>query len=88
MIHTIWKEIRDCYVNEDENFLYIDAWTTEEENDEDGNTIAKIDMRTGEVVYIDGRAKTDALAQEIISENVESILQELKDLEDDLDKTI
>jgi len=78
----IWKEIRDCYLDEDNNFLHIDAWTTEEENDEDGHTIAKIDMRTGEVEYIDERAKTDALAQEIISQNVESILQDLKDLKD------
>ena len=67
----IWSEIRDSF--EDEGILHIDAWTSEDENDEDGHTIAKINMQTGAVEYLDERARTDKNAQNVIIENVHNI---------------
>lgn len=67
----IWKEIRDNF--EEEGIRHIDAWTSEDENDEDGHTIAKINMENGEVEYLDERAKTDANAQETIQFWVDEI---------------
>ena len=66
----IWSEIRDSF--EDEGILHIDAWKTEDE-EEDGRTIAKINMQTGAVEYLDERARTDEHAQEIIQFNVHQI---------------
>lgn len=80
---SIWSELRDSF--EDEGILHIDAWTSEDENDEDGHTIAKINTRTGEVCYLDERARTDYEADELISGNVEIILNSIKE---DLDKTM
>ena len=66
----IWSEIRDTF--EDDNILHIDAWTTEDE-EEDGRAIAKISLLTGMVTYLDERARTDRNAQEVIIENVHNI---------------
>lgn len=67
---SIWSEIRDTF--EDDGILHIDAWKTEDE-EEDGRTIAKINIQTGAVEYLDERAKTDYLAQETIEFNVHNI---------------
>lgn len=66
----IWSEIRDTF--EDEGILHIDAWKTEDE-EEDGRTIAKINMQNGTVEYFDERARTDESAQETIQFNVHQI---------------
>ena len=63
MCKNIWSEIRRDY--EDEGIVHIDAWTSPDDNEE-GTVIAKVDLKTGNVQYIDKRAKTDAYAQEII----------------------
>jgi hypothetical protein len=73
-ISPIWSEIRDTF--EDEGILHIDAWTTEDE-EEDGRTIAKINLTTGEVEYLDERAKTDESAQETIQFHVDEIKKSL-----------
>lgn len=67
-----WKEIRNDYVNEEDNAIYIDAWRTSNVNEE-GKVIAKIDCDTKEVTYLDERARTDAYAQEIIQETIDSL---------------
>jgi hypothetical protein len=79
---SLWSQINDTYV--DEGIIHIDAYKTEDENEE-GNVIAKIEEATGKVCYLDERARKDWYADEVIAENVRQILDNLKD---DLDKTM
>jgi hypothetical protein len=65
----IWAEIKNDF--EDDGEIYIDAWKTEDDN-EDGRVIAKV-KANGDVEYIDERAKTDMYAQEMIKEARESL---------------
>lgn len=65
-----WSEIHDDF--EDEGFIYVDAWTTADD-DEAGNIIAKINVQTKEVIYLDERARTDEFAQEVIQERLKSL---------------
>lgn len=60
----IWGEIRWDYLGD---HYTIDAWLTDDDNEE-GKTIATIDMETGEIIHHDVRAKSDPYAQEIINE--------------------
>ena len=62
---NIWGEIRSNFENE--GIINIDAWLTEDENEE-GNVIAKVNTKTLEVEYLDDRARTDNYAQEMINE--------------------
>ena len=62
---NIWGEIRNDF--EDGDIVYIDAYLTDDDNEE-GRVIAKVNVRTKEVEYIDDRAKTDSYAQEMINE--------------------
>ena len=64
---SIWGEIRNDFIDEDKGIATIDAWVTEDDNEE-GKVIATFDINTGEVEYKDDRAKTDAYAQEVIQE--------------------
>jgi hypothetical protein len=61
---AIWVEIRDDF--EEDGVTYIDAFTTSDDNEE-GKVIAKV-KSNGEVIYLDDRAKTDSLAQEVIND--------------------
>ena len=62
---SIWGEIRNDF--EDGNIVHIDAWLTADDNEE-GKVIAKVNVRTKEVEYLDDRARTDSYAQEMIQE--------------------
>jgi len=62
-----WGEIRNDFIDDDTGIATIDAWVSEDDNEE-GKVIATFDTNTGEVIYKDDRAKTDAYAQEIIQE--------------------
>lgn len=62
-----YSEIRNDFVDETENKVYIDAWVG---NCEDGTVIAKIDVATLKVKYLDKDARTDAYAQEVIKETI------------------
>lgn len=64
-----WTEIRNDFVCEDSHKVYIDAWLTEDDNEE-GTVIARIDMDTKNIEYFDDDAKTDDYAQEIIKETI------------------
>lgn len=70
-----WIQIDNEY--EEDGEIYIDAWLTEDEN-ENGHTIAKIDILTDEVTYYDQRAKTDTYAQEMIKDAIDNIDPETK----------
>lgn len=60
-----YNEIRINFFDEDEKKWFIDAWKTDECY-EKGSVIAKIDLYTGTVEYLDADAKTDEYAQEEI----------------------
>lgn len=68
--NRIWLEIHNDF--EYGGFIHIDAWTTADEM-EDGKTIAKINVLTKEVIYLDERASTDEFAQEVIQERLKSL---------------
>ena len=77
-----WDEITCNYVDDDE-FCYIDAWKNKEEQ---GETVAWVDMLSGRVIYRCPEARTNTLAQEAIKEIVDKVKKEhpysVKRLED------
>lgn len=60
---NIWGEIRNDF--QDDDIIYIDAFLTDDDNEE-GKVIAKVNVRTTEIEYLDDRARTDSYAQEMI----------------------
>ncbi len=64
-----WAEIRNDFVCEDSRKIYIDAWFTEDDNEE-GIVLARIDMDTKNIEYFDDDARTDDYAQEVIKETI------------------
>lgn len=60
-----YNEIRINFFDEDEKKWFVDAWKTDDDCEE-GSVIAKIDLYTGTVEYLDADAKTDEYAQEEI----------------------
>ncbi len=64
---NVWKQIANDF--EDDGFVHIDAWTSED-GDEGGKVIAKVSIETGDVTYLDERAKYEVNAQEAINEAV------------------
>ena len=62
---NIWSEIRSDF--QDGDIVYIDAFLTDDDNEE-VKVIAKVNVRTKEVEYLDDRARTDSNAQEEIEE--------------------
>lgn len=69
-----YREIRNNFVDEEDHKVYIDAWKTENPNEE-GSVIAKIDLATYEVEYLDEKAKRDPYAQEMIRKTVSDLKQ-------------
>jgi hypothetical protein len=67
-----YGEIRNDFYDEQEKKIYIDAWFTEDDNEE-GVVIAKVNYRTKAIEYIDNDARTDEYAQEIINETLKEI---------------
>lgn len=67
-----WSEIRCNFYDEQDGFWRVDAWKTND-NDEEGKVIAMIDSVTSRVVYVDKSARIDDYAQEIISKKVNEI---------------
>lgn len=67
-----WAEIRNDFVCEDSQKIYIDAWITDDDNEE-GVVIARIDIGTKRIEYFDEDAKMDDYAQEIIKETLDEL---------------
>lgn len=67
-----YGEIRNDFYDDEEQKVYIDAWFTEDDNEE-GIVIAKVNYKTKEIEYLDDDAKTDSYAQEIINETLSDI---------------
>lgn len=84
---SIWVEMDSKYEDEDYN-IYIDAWTTYDDDDEaeDGRTIAMINIITGEVTYKDNRAKYDDFAKEVINDVLDSLPEIREKRKDDIEK--
>lgn len=66
-----YSEVRSDFFDEEEQKQYVDAWLTDDDNEE-GESIAKIDLATGQVEYLDPDARYDEYAQEVIKEVVEN----------------
>ena len=62
-----YGEIRIDFFDEEEEKWFVDAWRTPDGNEE-GAVIAKIDLGTGSVEYLDEDAKAEPYAQECIKE--------------------
>lgn len=69
-----WAEIRCDFVDEIEDKAYVDAWYTMDD-DEDGEIIAKINIKTKDVLYFDEDAEFDEYAQEVIKAAIEEFCQ-------------
>ena len=66
-----WTEIRCDFYDDEEEKWFVDAWLTDDDNEE-GTVIAKIDLDSKTVEYIDTDAKYDEYAQEVIKEMLEN----------------
>ncbi len=66
-----YAEVRGNFYDDIEEVQLIDAWTTDDDNEE-GIVIAKVHLDTKQVDYLDPDAKTDEYAQEIINEVLEN----------------
>ena len=53
-----WSEIRIDFFDTEENKWSVDAWETDDD-DEEGSVIAKIDLDTGPVEYLDVYAQEE-----------------------------
>ena len=60
-----WSEIRSNYFETETGCVYIDAWKMDDDNKE-GKTIAKVNVFTKEVEYLDHTAFADLYAGEVI----------------------
>ena len=60
---TYWAEIRCNYMDDTDRFWRVDAWKTEND-DEEGKVIAYIDDIRGRVLYIDPLASVDETVKE------------------------
>lgn len=67
-----YSELRNNYVDEDENEIYIDAWKTDNDSEE-GTVIAKINTKTYDITYLDAAAITDPEAQELIQDTIHNL---------------
>jgi hypothetical protein len=67
-----YGEIRNDFYDDEEQKVYIDAWFTEDDNEE-GIVIAKVNYRTKAIEYLDSDARTDEYAQRMIKEVLEEI---------------
>ena len=71
MTKRTYGEIRADYYDEKEKKYHIDAWETEDDNEE-GKVIAKVDNK-GLVEYLDERAENDPYVQEVVAEALEEL---------------
>ena len=62
-----YAEVRCNYYDDEEERWYVDAWFTDDDNEE-GIVIAKIDLENKKVEYLDTNAKSDDYAQEVIND--------------------
>lgn len=72
-----WSEIRIDYIDEEDEFWRVDAWETDNENEE-GKVIALIDNRDEHrIVYLNPLARVD----EYVKEEISFFVGKLKNIE-------
>lgn len=69
---SIYAEVRNNFYDEEENKVYIDAWKTPDDNEE-GIVVAKVDVKTKEIEYLEEDARYDDYVKEVISEVIDDI---------------
>lgn len=69
-----WTEIITRFTDESEGILYVDGYMTDDQ-DEEGTVIAKININTYEVIYVDVDAQTDTYVQQEIEDAIERLKQ-------------
>ena len=70
-----YGEIRNNYADENDRCIRIDAWPIDD-NGEEGTVIARVNMDTYVVEYLDSDASHDPYAQEIIQETIADLKTE------------
>lgn len=70
---TTYAEVKTDHTDEDENVTYIDAFLTDDENEE-GKVIAKVCRDTGKVFFMDNDQRWNPQ----ISEAIVEILKEIE----------
>jgi len=65
-------EVRNEFIDEDQNLNYIDGYITSDDNEE-GFTVAVVDRDTKKVIWFRNEYRTDPLALESINEILEEI---------------
>jgi len=60
-------EFRNDYTDDD-NYTHIDYWATDDENDEDGRTVAIVCNDTMKVYFIDNSFRNSEVVMELIKE--------------------
>ena len=80
-----WADIRCNYICEDEDDMFwrVDAWETDDDNEE-GRVIAYVDDLSGRVVYADPCARWDEEVQEIVAQKQKEIKEKRKVAHSDL----
>ena len=69
---SIWAEIRNDFFDEDSREISIDAWRTDDVNEE-GEVIAKVNVDSLRILYLNKFSKTDKYAQEIIRDTLRNV---------------
>lgn len=72
---SLFSEVRCDYIDESDGFWRVDAWKTDDDNEE-GKVIALIDSLTARVVYVDNVARMDPLVDEVIAEKRKELEKE------------
>ena len=67
-----YAELRNNYIDEDTNEVYIDAWKTDDDSEE-GTVVAKVNTKTHDITYLDAAAITDPEAQELIQDTIKEL---------------
>lgn len=67
----IIKEVRIDFVDDD-NLQHVDCWFTEDDNEE-GRTVAVVDLDSDKVIFFDNRFRADEKVKEAIQEILNKI---------------
>lgn len=69
---SIWSEIRTDFEDDIRNLITVDAWKSGDD-DEVGKVISEVSTETGNVQYMDDRARTDEMTQIAIGSAVDIV---------------
>ena len=87
MPERIWSEIRIDHFDELNQLYYVDAWLTDDDNEE-GEVIARIYPATGYVEYVDERFTSVLAHQAMLDGGLKKKDRQRKELVDEISATI